>query len=72
MSDETTKKDEEICFVDKKIKKILKETASRGVCYEDDDFNPMDQFGGNMDDAYWGGCQDGRVELARELLKYVK
>jgi hypothetical protein len=25
-------------------------------------------FGGNMDDAYWGGFEDGENNLAREIL----
>lgn len=38
---------------------------------ESDDFNPADRFGGNFDDAYQGGIDEGRADLARELLKLL-
>jgi hypothetical protein len=31
-----------------------------------------DYAGGNVDDAYYKGCQDGRVELARDILGRIK
>lgn len=33
-----------------------------------DDFNPMDLSGGNYDDCYQGGIDDGYIELARLIL----
>lgn len=34
---------------------------------------PYEMFGGNMDDAYYGGIKTGRIGLARELLaKFFK
>jgi hypothetical protein len=46
----------------------LKKIAARETWFEDEDFNPMDFSGGNFDDAYYGGLEDGRVDLAREIL----
>jgi hypothetical protein len=31
------------------------------------DWNPMDAFGGNFDDAYNGGVRDGAAELAARI-----
>lgn len=46
------------------IKKANRETLTDNS----EDFNPYDFFGGNMDDAYFGGSEDGETELAREVL----
>ena len=52
----------------------LKNIASTRVPHEDkdgnyrEDFNPMDQFGGNFDDTYEAGMRAGRVELAQQIL----
>lgn len=49
--------------------KILEEESEGDSLYEkEEDFNPYDSFGGNMDDAYWGGVADGRRQLAKELM----
>ena len=43
---------------------------SAGICWSDDKTSEVDDYaGGNVDDAYNGGANDGRVLLARELLK---
>jgi len=34
----------------------------------DEFFDPNDYAGGNIDDAYAGGKEDGGIELAREVL----
>ena len=34
----------------------------------DPEFNPMDCYGGNFDDAYNGGYNDGQAVLATEIL----
>ena len=34
----------------------------------DDDFNPMDWFGGNYDDTFEGGMRAGRIDMARTIL----
>jgi hypothetical protein len=46
----------------------LKKLARRECYDEDSEFIPYDAFGGNMDDAYAGGQEDGETQLARELL----
>jgi hypothetical protein len=52
-----------------KMKEKLEKLAARR-CWDEEDceFNPMDQSGGNYDDAYNGGFDDGATDLARELL----
>lgn len=30
-----------------------------------------DFFGGNIDDAFYGGCSEGEIYLAREVLEYL-
>mgnify|MGYP005609213341 CR=1 FL=1 len=37
-----------------------------------DEFNPYDTFGGNMDDAYYGGYSDGETQLAHHLLGLIR
>ena len=47
----------------------LKKAARRETWDEDaEDFNPYDRSGGNFDDAYFGGQEDGETHLAREIL----
>lgn len=33
---------------------------------------PMDDYGGNYDDAYLAGIQHGRTQLANELNEYLE
>ena len=56
-----------------KIHEICEKLAKRH-CWSDhpDEFNPMDFSGGNFDDAYFGGVEDGKAELARELLNMLQ
>ena len=53
----------------KDLRTYLEEIASRAVWNDAAGFSPFDYSGGNYDDAYYGGCDDGKVLLARELLK---
>ncbi len=46
----------------------LKKIASRKCWSDDEEFIPDDYAGGNIDDAYSGGVDDGRVDMAREIL----
>lgn len=46
----------------------LKKYADRETWTDDGDFDPCGSSGGNYDDAYYGGYEDGRTELAREIL----
>lgn len=52
-----------------KLQEKLKGIASCECWRDNKDFTPYDYSGGNIDDAYYGGNQDGGVELARILLK---
>ena len=48
----------------------LKKAARRETWDDDEseDFNPCDRSGGNFDDAYFGGQEDGETHLARDIL----
>lgn len=46
----------------------LNKLAERSVIF-DDETGVVDDFaGGNVDDAYWKGVEDGHTYLARELV----
>ena len=52
---------------------MLEELAERKTWADEDQetgdlFNPCEWSGGNYDDAYAGGVEQGRTELAREVL----
>lgn len=49
----------------------LKKLAGRDCWDERDDFNPCDLSGGNYDDAYYGGVEDGKADIAREVLDEI-
>ncbi len=49
------------------VERIEKEAALKSVT-EDDDFNPMDYSGGNFDDAFEMGIEEGCIRFAEELL----
>lgn len=47
----------------------LKKAAQRETWDDDaENFNPHDHSGGNFDDAYFHGQEDGETHLAREIL----
>lgn len=50
--------------------KLLKQ-AERRMWTESEGFNPCDFSGGNYDDAYYGGTDDGETSLAREVLEQL-
>ena len=50
----------------------IKEVADKNVRSDDPDFAVYDYCGGNMDDAYSAGCEDGEVIFARQLLELLK
>ncbi|MDP2692443.1 MAG: hypothetical protein Q8O88_02250 [bacterium] len=52
-----------------KLKIRLKELAKKTAGFDNDDFNTYDDSGGNFDDAYYRGCDDGEISLARGILK---
>ena len=50
------------------VKNMLTKLAERECWCDDNDFMIDDYAGGNVDDAYYGGSNDGETLLARELL----
>lgn len=46
----------------------IERTLNRGEDY----FNPADESGGNFDDAYFMGTEDGRIEMARRVLDVLE
>lgn len=53
------------------IRKLLEQLASRHCWFEEDDYSIYDLCGGNYDDAYSGGYDDGEASLARSILKML-
>ena len=52
------------------MKKYLEELAAKSTLQDDiDNFNPYDSCGGNFDDCYYTGAEDGETLLARHLLE---
>lgn len=46
--------------------------ASKQCACDNSDFNTLDYGGGNYDDCYQMGCEDGEKVLAREILNELK
>ena len=46
----------------------LKVLAAKTAACDDEDFTAYDYCGGNYDDAYDVGSEDGEILLAREIL----
>lgn len=44
---------------------------SEGFCPNSEGFCPADHFGGNYDDAYYGGVLDGETSIARYTLSVL-
>lgn len=52
------------------LKEKLMEMAQQTCwCDDEESFVPDDYAAGNIDDAYYGGTNDGEVIFARKLLK---
>lgn len=51
------------------LKEYLKELASEHAHTDSNDFDIYGMCGGNYDDAYYSGTDDGQILLARQLLK---
>lgn len=51
------------------IKEYLQKLASEKLSSEDEEFNPQDYCGGNFDDAWSMGQDEGFVLCARALLE---
>lgn len=43
-------------------------TAKRKIAADDEDFCAYDYSGGNSDDAYYLGYEDGQIAMARDIL----
>lgn len=52
-----------------RLRTTLKQLASRECWSDDPEFIPDDYAGGNIDDAYSGGREDGASMFARQLLQ---
>jgi len=50
----------------------LKALAGKKAGFDNNKFNAMAASGGNYDDAYDIGCNDGEIALAREILPMVE
>lgn len=50
----------------------IEQLAAKEMATDDPRFSSMAFYGGNMDDAYWGGRRDGEISLARTLLAILK
>lgn len=58
--------------MNEKLISILKTLAQKRSDYDylsdDDYFDPQDMSGGNFDDCYNMGIEEGNIQLAREIL----
>ena len=61
-------------FISDEFLASIKKQAERKTWPDDadGDFNPMEYSGGNFDDAYYGGCDDGETDAARAMLKELE
>lgn len=50
----------------------LKALSVKKAGFDNKKFNAMAASGGNYDDAYDMGCEDGKIALAREILPMVE
>lgn len=55
--------------LDPKLREILEAHAKREAWSDDPQFNPCEYSGGNYDDAYYGGVDDGCTILACRILQ---
>jgi len=53
------------------IKETLELYAKKKAAFDDPSFSTFDYSGGNIDDAYSLGLDDGEISFARELLKKI-
>ncbi len=58
-----------MCNNIEELRLFLEQVAAKGTSYDnDEDFGIYEASGNNLDDAYSIGADDGRIELAKELL----
>lgn len=55
-----------------KIKNICAEPAKRKCWIDEEDFNTCDFSGGNFDDSYYGGLDDGKAKIAKQILSLLE
>jgi hypothetical protein len=55
---------------EEQIKKLI-DIASKKMASEQEEFDAMDYSGGNFDDAYYMGTEDGEISMAREVLDMI-
>lgn len=55
--------------MDPKLKAKLMRLSARKCWSDNPEFYVDDHAAGNIDDAYYGGVEDGETALAREILK---
>lgn len=53
------------------IHKLVARLATNTNHFKDEDFNPYDISGGNFDDAFEAGVEQGYGDLAREILDVI-
>lgn len=51
-----------------RLRKLANKTTILDVYDENETVDLYSDFGGNIDDAYFGGQDDGEIYLAREIL----
>jgi len=49
----------------------MKKLAAKAMDYEDDDFDLNSYVGGNIDDAYSRGEDQGEIQAAREIVSFL-
>lgn len=54
-----------------KIRELVEKSADRRCWSDEPEFNPDDFSGGNFDDAYAGGVEDGKAEMARSIIEII-
>lgn len=54
-----------------KLLQLIRSTAAETARSDDEDFMVQDYAGGNIDDAYEMGVDDGGIQFARTLLSML-
>ncbi len=56
------------------LKNLAGKQTAQEVALEDGEeyFDAYDAFGGNSDDAYYMGTEDGQIQLARTILAHLE
>lgn len=54
-----------------KLISLIEQQAAKPAYTDDEDFNPDDVAGGNIDDAFYAGIKDGKIIFAQELMNVL-